>query len=241
MSIITANDHPPLHLKGTQTMNKLAPSILSADFTTLGADIDAAVRGGADYIHVDVMDGTFVPNISLGQPVVKSIRKATDAFLDVHLMVTEPIRYIQEFADAGADLINIHVEASENPDDAVEAVIATGKKVGITLKPGTAVEAVKPYLDRMDLVLVMSVEPGFGGQKFIEDSLDKVRELVRLREEKGYRYEIEIDGGISMVNLEKVSKAGVDVFVAGSAVFGQEDIYTTTVAYKKRLKELDLE
>ena len=167
-------------------MNKLAPSILSADFANLGADIEAAVRGGADYIHVDVMDGTFVPNLSLGQPVVKSIRKATDAFLDVHLMVAEPARYVQEFADAGADLITIHVEASEDPDAAVEAVIGTGKKVGITLKPGTEIEAVKPYLDRMDLVLVMSVEPGFGGQKFIQSSLDKVRELVRLREENGY-------------------------------------------------------
>lgn len=221
-------------------MNKLAPSILSANFANLGEDIATTVRGGADYIHVDVMDGTFVPNISLGQPVVKSIRKATEAFLDVHLMVQEPARYVQEFADAGADLITIHVEATKDPEGAVKAVEATGKKVGITLKPDTGVDFIKPYLSRVDLVLVMSVEPGFGGQKFIESSLDKVRELVKLREANGYDYEIEIDGGISHNNLDLVSEAGVDVFVMGSAVFGQEDIYETTVAYKKRLKELDL-
>ena len=206
-------------------MIKLAPSILSADFCDLKKDIAEVCFGGAEYLHVDVMDGVFVPNISIGLPVVQSIRKHTDMFLDVHLMITKPHRYVKRFCDAGADLVNFHVEADEPQDliSAIEIVKSSGKKVGLTLKPQTPAEVVFPYLSQLDLVLVMTVEPGFGGQKFMEDMLPKIRTLRDKINEDHLACELEVDGGIDVHTSPLVKAAGANVLVAGSAVFRESD------------------
>ncbi|MCI6647630.1 MAG: ribulose-phosphate 3-epimerase [Oscillospiraceae bacterium] len=206
-------------------MVKIAPSILSADFCRLGAEVEDIRRGGADYVHVDVMDGIFVPNISIGIPVVKSLRNSTDMFLDVHLMIDRPHRYVEEFCKAGADLVVFHVEADQPQDllAAIATVKAMGKKVGLSVKPKTPAEVLRPYLDQLDLVLVMTVEPGFGGQSFMHDMLPKIAALRQMIDEMNPGCELEVDGGVDPNTAPLCKQAGADVLVAGSAVFKKPD------------------
>ena len=204
-------------------MIKISPSILSADFAYLARDIQAIST--ADYVHVDVMDGLFVPNISIGIPVVKSIRPTTDLPLDVHLMIERPVRYVEQFCDAGADIVTCHVEADteENILSALDKIHAKGKKAGVIVKPKTPASAVLPFIDKVELILVMTVEPGFGGQKFLDNQMAKVR---RLRDEitrRGLKTKIQVDGGVSPKTAHIVAEAGADVLVAGSAVYGAEN------------------
>ena len=206
-------------------MIKVSPSILSADFVNLERDIRALTPAGADYVHIDVMDGEFVPNITIGIPVVAAIRKITGLPLDVHLMITKPVRYVEQFCDAGADLVTIHVESDfpENIHAALEKIHAKGKRAGIVLKPNTRAEAALPYLKECDIVLVMTVEPGFGGQKFMADMLPKIETIRAWITERGLSCALECDGGIDANTAPLVKAAGCDVLVAGSAVFGRAD------------------
>ncbi|MBG9988077.1 ribulose-phosphate 3-epimerase [Aerococcaceae bacterium DSM 111176] len=202
---------------------KVAPSILSADFAKLGEDVTSIVEMGADYIHIDMMDGQFVPNISFGPMVMKSIRPLTDAVFDVHLMIDHPERYIDDVVDAGADIITVHVESTEHIHRVIQQIKAAGKKAGVVVNPGTPIEAVLPVLDMVDLVLVMTVNPGFGGQAFIESQLSKVKQLAQWRKDKFLNYEIEIDGGVNAETGKLCLEAGADVLVAGSYIFGSDD------------------
>jgi ribulose-phosphate 3-epimerase len=213
-------------------MAKMSPSILAADFNILGEQISILEKNNADYLHIDVMDGIFVPSISFGMPLIKSIRKNTKMFFDVHLMIREPIRYIKEFADCGADLINIHYEACEDVVATLNAIKNLGVKIGITIKPSTPVSVLKPLLGKVDLILVMSVEPGFGGQKFIEETYEKLSELRELTQGMVNPPEIEVDGGVTLENAEKILKAGANVLVAGSAIF-KGDIEKNIKAFKQ--------
>lgn len=203
---------------------KLSPSALSCNFANAGIQIQASRDGGAEYLHLDVMDGIFVPNISFGQPVVKSLAKCTDMVIDTHLMITEPIRYIEDFANAGSDIITVHVEACEDVKATLNKIKECGKKVGLSIKPKTPVSAIYEYLPLVDLVLVMTVEPGFGGQKFMADMLPKCEELRDYAEKNNLDYEISVDGGVSAENAHLCVKAGANVLVAGSSVLGKEDI-----------------
>lgn len=200
-------------------MNILSPSILSADFWKLGEEIQTAYEAGAEYMHIDVMDGIFVPSISYGMPVIKSIRKNTDVFFDVHIMITEPERYAAEFVDCGADMVTFHVEATEKVQETIDSIRNKGAKVGISVKPGTPVSAIEPWLDQVDMVLVMTVEPGFGGQKYIDYCTEKVVEVRKMITDKGLNVDVQVDGGINLENVQTVLDAGANVIVAGSSVF----------------------
>jgi ribulose-phosphate 3-epimerase len=201
-------------------MNKLAPSILSADFAALGEDVKKAERAGAQYLHIDVMDGAFVPSLSLGFPVIQSIRKITDMVFDVHLMICDPDRYIDDFVKAGADIITVHAEACPHLNRTIASIKEKGVKAGVVLNPATPLTELEYILEDVDMVLLMTVNPGFGGQKYIESCTRKIQDLRRMIDERGLNIDIEVDGGIKLDNVQKVLDAGANVIVAGSAVFG---------------------
>ena len=217
---------------------KLAPSILSADFKILGEQIKTTYDAGAEFLHYDVMDGMFVPSISFGIPVLESIKGVSGQVMDVHLMIMEPIRYIEEFKKAGADYITIHLEACEDVEKTIEKIHECGLKAGVSIKPNTPVDALLPIIDKVEMFLIMSVEPGFGGQKFIPSSLDKIAELKKLLVENNVDALIEVDGGISAANVKEVLDAGADVVVAGSAVF-KNDIAANVKEFVEIFKDYE--
>ena len=212
----------------------IAPSLLAADFTRIAEEIDDVQKAGADWLHYDVMDGVFAPNISMGIPVLESIRRRTDIFLDVHLMITEPVRYVGRFCEAGADLVNIHVEADTEQGilSAVHKIKDMRKLCGVTVKPKTDATAVVPYLPFADMILIMTVEPGFGGQRFMHDMLPKVREIHKLIQNSGRNIRLEVDGGIDPHTAPLCLAAGADTLVAGSAVFHAEDRKSAILALR---------
>ena len=202
---------------------QISPSILSADFSQLGTEIKRLEEGGADMIHVDVMDGHFVPNLTIGPPVIKALRKHCSLKFDVHLMISPVHKYIKAYADAGADIITIHPEATQNLEESIKMIKDLKKKVGVSLNPGSKIELITEYLDKIDLVLIMSVNPGFGGQKFMPEVLDKIKQLKKIQQEKNLNFDIEIDGGINFENCKIAIDAGANILVSGTTVFKSND------------------
>ncbi len=202
---------------------QISPSILSADFSQLGSEIKKLEQGGADLIHVDVMDGHFVPNLTIGPPVIKNLRKYTKLPFDVHLMISPVHEYIEKYADAGADIITIHPEATDNLKESINLIKKFGKKVGVSLNPKTKIKTLIDQIENIDLVLIMSVNPGFGGQKFMPEVLNKIRELKKIKDEGKYHFDIEVDGGINFSNSKMVLEAGADILVSGTTVFKEND------------------
>lgn len=222
-------------------MIELAPSILSADFAHLGDQVERATAGGASVVHVDVMDGHFVPNLTIGPPVVKSLRRTTRLPLDCHLMIENPDLYVGDFAEAGADWISVHQEACRHLNRTLHLIKNHGCRAGVVINPATPVETLSEVLDFVDYVLVMSVNPGFGGQKFIPETLGKVRKLTEIRAERGYSYRIEIDGGVAMDTVAEVVRAGAEILVAGNAVFGKGDATANAAALLEAARSASLQ